>query len=105
MLPRDLSPIGMFLNADGLVQPLLIGLTFASVVTWTVWLAKSTELAIARRRLRRAMRVLATVRHLPEGVEQLSRSKSAVSAFLGTRLRASFYSRPVAVTGMESRSV
>jgi biopolymer transport protein ExbB len=83
MLPRDLSPIGMFLNADGPVQALLIGLTFASVVTWTVWLAKSTELAIARRRLRRAMRVLATVRHLPEGVEQLSRSKSAVSAFLG----------------------
>ena len=53
MLPRDLSPWGMFLNADIVVQAVLIGLAFASVVTWTVWLAKSIELVAARRRVRR----------------------------------------------------
>ena len=40
-LPRDLSPWGMFMTADPLVKAVLIGLVFASVVTWTVWLAKS----------------------------------------------------------------
>src|SRR5215813_7077589 len=52
-LPRDLSPWGMFLNADTLVKAVLIGLAFASVVTWTVWLAKSIELMAAKRRARR----------------------------------------------------
>src|SRR5262245_40677442 len=46
-LPRDLTPWGMFLSADVVVKAVLIGLVFASVVTWTVWLAKSTELIAA----------------------------------------------------------
>src|SRR4029077_2835468 len=40
-LPRDLSPWGMFLSADIVVKVVMVGLVFASVVTWTVWLAKS----------------------------------------------------------------
>ena len=52
-LPRDLSPWGMFLSADPLVKAVLIGLAFASVVTWTVWLAKTIELIMARRRVAR----------------------------------------------------
>src|SRR3974390_3753694 len=49
-LPRDLSPWGMFLSADPLVKGVLIGLTFASVVTWTVWLAKTIELFVSKPR-------------------------------------------------------
>ena len=41
VLPRDLSPWGMFLNADIVVKVVMVGLVFASLVTWTVWLAKS----------------------------------------------------------------
>src|ERR1700674_1005035 len=37
-LPRDLSPWSMFVNADILVQAVILGLAFASLVTWTVWL-------------------------------------------------------------------
>src|SRR6266545_3275998 len=33
-LPRDLSPLGMYLSADPLVKAVLIGLLFASIVTW-----------------------------------------------------------------------
>ena len=33
----------------------MIGLAFASVLTWTVWLAKTLELAAAKRRARRAL--------------------------------------------------
>jgi biopolymer transport protein ExbB len=43
-LPRDLSPWGMFVNADSVVKAVLIGLAFASLVTWTVWLAKTIEI-------------------------------------------------------------
>ncbi len=50
-LPRDLSPWAMFMAADIVVKSVMIGLAFASVVTWTVWLAKSVELAWSRRRL------------------------------------------------------
>jgi biopolymer transport protein ExbB len=42
----------MFMSADKLVQGVMIGLVFASVVTWTVWLAKNIELFAALRRLR-----------------------------------------------------
>src|SRR5262245_14921138 len=57
-LPRDLSPWGMFLNADILVKLVMIGLLFASLVTWTVWLAKNWELWVATRKARAALAVL-----------------------------------------------
>ena len=49
LLPRDLSPWGMFMNADVVVKAVMVGLVIASVVTWTVWLAKTIELLKARR--------------------------------------------------------
>jgi biopolymer transport protein ExbB len=55
LLPRNLSPWGMFVNADIVVKAVMVGLAFASLVTWTVWLAKTIELrrdaGMARRRL------------------------------------------------------
>jgi biopolymer transport protein ExbB len=53
-LPSDLSPWSMFLNADIVVKTVMVGLAFASVVTWTVWLAKGLELVWAKRRARAA---------------------------------------------------
>jgi len=58
-LPRDLSPLGMFMQADIIVKAVMIGLIFASVVTWSVWLAKTIELFAARRRARRDIARLA----------------------------------------------
>src|SRR5882762_7232820 len=49
-LPRDLSPWGMFTSADIVVKAVIVGLAFASIVTWTVWLAKTIELLVSRRR-------------------------------------------------------
>jgi biopolymer transport protein ExbB len=54
-LPRDLSPWSMFLHADLVVQTVILGLAFASLMTWTVWLAKTSQLFFARRRLSRLM--------------------------------------------------
>ena len=39
-LPRDLTPWGMFLSADIVVKAVMMGLVFASVVTWTICFAK-----------------------------------------------------------------
>src|SRR5258705_13213440 len=81
-LPRDLSPWGMFMTADPLVKAVLIGLVIASVVTWTVWLAKTIELVGAKRRVRAALATLAPVHPLAEAVQQLGRTKSTVGDFV-----------------------
>jgi biopolymer transport protein ExbB len=65
-LPRDLSPWGMFLNADIIVKVVMVGLLFASLVTWTVWLAKNIELWRAMRRGRAALSILNGARSLAE---------------------------------------
>src|SRR6266704_2448703 len=62
LLPRDLTPWGMFLNADEVVKAVMVGLAFASLVTWTVALAKGLEVVAARRRLRKGLRVLTQAR-------------------------------------------
>jgi biopolymer transport protein ExbB len=82
LLPRDLSPWGMFLSADALVKGVLIGLAFASVVTWTVWLAKTIELMAASARARRACAKLASARHLGEAAQALARSGGAGREFI-----------------------
>jgi biopolymer transport protein ExbB len=55
VLPKDLSVWGMFVAADWVVQGVMIGLVLASVLTWTVFVAKSLELAMAVRRQRRLL--------------------------------------------------
>ena len=61
LLPRDLSPWGMFMNADVVVKAIMIGLVIASVVTWTVWLAKTIELVKARHQAGAALEALSPV--------------------------------------------
>jgi biopolymer transport protein ExbB len=61
-LPKDLSPWGMFMAADIVVKAVMVGLAFASVLTWTIWLAKAVELLLARRRLAEAIQALGKAR-------------------------------------------
>jgi len=65
-LPRDLSPWGMFQSADAVVKGVLIALALASIVTWTIWLAKTLEILVAKRRARVALRRLAAVASLAD---------------------------------------
>jgi TonB family protein len=66
VLPKDLTPYGMFMSADIIVKAVMIGLMFASVLTWTIWLAKTLELLGVRRRLNRAQRPLRAARSLAD---------------------------------------
>src|SRR5215475_1250860 len=83
-LPRDLTPWGMFMSADIIVKAVMLGLVFASVLTWTIWLAKTLELAAARRRLARAQDILAAARSVAEAV----RPASAASPHVALLIRA-----------------
>lgn len=51
-MAHDLSPWGMYQNADIIVKIVMIGLAIASIITWTIWIAKGFELMSAKRRLR-----------------------------------------------------
>jgi biopolymer transport protein ExbB len=82
MLPRDLSPWGMFMQADWVVKAVMIGLAFASVVTWTVWLAKSLELAAAKRRTRHVLRTLQAAKSLTDAVDSNARQRGAAAALV-----------------------
>ncbi len=70
-LPHNLSPWGMFMAADWVVKSVMIGLAFASLVTWTVWLAKTLELAGARVRANRALNAIGSARTLLEAERSL----------------------------------
>nr|WP_245287174.1 tonB-system energizer ExbB [Bradyrhizobium elkanii] len=63
-LPHDLSPWGMFMAADWVVKVVITGLAFASLMTWTVLLAKAIEVACARARARRAFDVITVSQNL-----------------------------------------
>lgn len=51
-MAHDLSPWGMYQNADVVVKAVMIGLAIASIITWTIWISKGFELLGAKRRLR-----------------------------------------------------
>ena len=63
---HGLSPWEMFLAADMVVKGVMIGLAFASIVTWTVWLAKSLEIFAAKAKLRRGLRRVLTAQRLDQ---------------------------------------
>jgi biopolymer transport protein ExbB len=82
LLPRDLTPWGMFKSADIVVQAVMIGLLLASVLTWTIWLAKTLELVGARRGLIRAQDVLADARSLAEAAKPASLASPQVALLI-----------------------
>jgi biopolymer transport protein ExbB len=82
LLPRDLTPWGMFMAADIIVKAVMIGLVFASVLTWTIWLAKTLELFAARRRLARAHDVLEAARSLGEAAQPASQASPQVARLI-----------------------
>jgi biopolymer transport protein ExbB len=81
-LPQDLSPWGMFENSDLVVKGVIIGLALASLVTWTVWVAKTLELRGARGEVRRDLRVLNNSVTLAQAHDQLREGASPVSQLM-----------------------
>ena len=74
----------MFMSADIIVQGVMIGLFIASVVTWTVGLAKSLELIIANRRLREALRRISAEGSLLDALNRLEGSRGLARTMIET---------------------
>jgi len=85
--PRELSPWSMFMSADILVKAVMIGLAFASLVTWTVFLAKMIEFAVIQRKLRAALVKIGDARSLAEAQFALGAKDSVLSALLAAAMR------------------
>jgi biopolymer transport protein ExbB len=82
VLPHDLSPWGMFMAADIVVKAVMIGLALASLLTWTVWVAKSLELAAARRSLRKALGTLTRSTSLADAAQKIGTSDRHARALI-----------------------
>ena len=81
LLPSDLSVWAMFVHADIVVKLVMIGLMIASVVTWTVLVAKSLELTRAVREQGRVLDHVNAARSLAEAMRDLGEAGLA-AAFL-----------------------
>ena len=59
----------MFMAADIVVKSVMIGLALASVLTWTVLVAKAIELSAAKRRVARALAMIGSAHSLADAAE------------------------------------
>jgi biopolymer transport protein ExbB len=84
---RELSPWSMFLSADILVKAVMIGLAFASLLTWTIFIAKTIELSLIRRKLRAALAKVGDARSLAEAQFALGAKDSVLSVLLAAAMR------------------
>jgi tonB-system energizer ExbB len=86
-LPRDLSPWTMFVNADAIVQAVIVGLACASVVTWTVCLAKCLELFVARRTLSQSLALVSRQRLLSHAAVLVTNRRGMLPALIDAACR------------------
>ena len=84
---RELSPWSMFVSADILVKAVMIGLAFASLVTWTIFIAKMIELSLIQRKLRAALGAISDARSLAEAQFALGARGSVLSSLLAAAMR------------------
>jgi biopolymer transport protein ExbB len=82
LLPQDLSPWGMFQQADVVVKAVMIGLAIASVVTWTVLFAKGIEFVVATLRLRRGYAVVSAAPDLDTARRVLAGRRGPTAAMV-----------------------
>ena len=75
----------MFLNADIVVKAVMVGLLFASLVTWTVWLAKSSSCWRASGACARRSQPQRARARSPKACEQLARTASDAVGGCSTR--------------------
>ena len=93
----------MFLNADVVVKAVIIGLAFASLVTWTVFVAKSFELFIARRQARAGLRILTRAATLTQANEELRNATTAVAQLMQSAVQEIRLSAGVRGDGLKER--
>ena len=103
LLPRNLSPWGMFVNADIVVKAVMIGLALASLMTWTVWLAKTIELRRATNAAKRRLRLLESDTTLADVERDCTDGRDAVAQIIQSAAREAVLSDGVVDDGFKER--
>jgi biopolymer transport protein ExbB len=104
LLPRDLSPWGMFIHADLVVKAVMVGLAFASLMTWTVWLAKTLELARATRFAKQRLAILESDTTLANAERDCHDGEDAVAQIIRSAAREASLSDNVFDDGLKERT-
>jgi biopolymer transport protein ExbB len=81
-MPDSLSPWGMFLHADIVVKIVICVLALASVLTWTILLAKTLELEAAKRALTEDYRTLRAAASLTQAAQRLDPGNGVARALV-----------------------
>ena len=103
VLPHNLSPWGMFLNADVVVKVIMVGLVLASLLTWTVWLAKTIELRRQSRIARDRLGLLARAATLAEIEQDSGDDGDAVAQIVRSAAREAALSDGIIDDGFKER--
>ena len=103
LLPKNLSPWGMFLNADIVVKGVMIGLAIASFATWTIWLAKTIELRTAARRVRQRLNLLESGAGLAEAARACDGGRDAAAKLVLSTAREAELSDGIVDDGFKER--
>lgn len=103
LLPHNLSPWGMFMNADVVVKVVMVGLAAASLVTWTVWLAKTIELARETRFARRRLDLLEADTSLSRVERDTADDRDPVAQLIHAAVRETALSHGVFDDGFKER--
>src|SRR4051794_38927609 len=103
LLPRNLSPWGMFLGADIVVKAVMIGLALASLATWTAWLAKTIELRRAGRAARRRIAELESGATLADIDRACADDRDAVARIIQSAAREVTLSGDIRSDGLKER--
>ena len=78
----EMSAWTMFMDADLLVKAVMIGLAFASVLTWTIFLGKTLELMLAKSRLGKSMRALEGCGSLLEAQVMMAKQRDVTAVLV-----------------------
>jgi len=102
-LPHDLSPVGMYMQADLVVKSVMIGLAVASILTWAIFLSKSLELFGIRHRTRSLSERIAHSRTLAEAETQVARRKNAAALLVQAAAEEVSVSAGLSADGIKER--
>ncbi len=94
----------MFLSSVPIVKIVMVGLAFASLANWTVWLAKTIELWNARRLARQGFEVLASATTLRAAEKELTQMRSPVARFVAAAANEADRSHRLAPEGIKDRA-
>jgi biopolymer transport protein ExbB len=103
--PAELSIKSMVTTADIIVQAVMAGLALASLITWTIFIAKMIELSVVKRKLRTALAKIAEARSLAEAQFALGAKGSVLSSLLAAAMREARLSAGISSdTGIKERA-